>query len=208
VQPLRKSHSVAVSRAGEVVSLAVAEGRTCGDQGEQYGRVLHLAENFGAKEIPIRAGFHELLERDWISGGCESEILAQHRADLIFLAGDAVTEQMTDHGAKEKPPQIERAIKAMQAKGFDDEAAVGQRFCGLGDGCASLRSRHAQGVALENSDAHAAKLSLVLRTHGNRSGEGVAGVRPEHHFEEGVHVRDGACHWTDNADPGKSAGAW
>ena len=83
-----------------------------------------MAENLGAKEIPIRAGFHKLFERDWISGSCESEILAQHRADLIFLAGDAVTEQMTDHRAKEKPPQVERVIEAEQAEGFNGEAAA------------------------------------------------------------------------------------
>src|SRR5206468_3334995 len=71
---------------------------------------------------------------------------------------------------------------------------------------ARRKSRSAQ--AFENSDAHAAKLSLVVRTQGNWSGECVAGVRSEHHFEEGAHVCDGAGHWTDNADPGKSAGAW
>src|SRR5256886_6756129 len=97
----------------DVYYLCEGAGRECGNRGMQNGRVLHLAEDFGAEKIPIRAGFHELLERHWISGGCESEILAQHRADLIFLAGDAVTEQMTDHGAKEKPPQIERAIETI-----------------------------------------------------------------------------------------------
>src|SRR5207245_5663609 len=68
VQPLGESHGVAVTRAGEVVSLAVAEGGACGNRGEQDGRVLHLAEDFGAKKIPIRAGLHELLERHWLSG--------------------------------------------------------------------------------------------------------------------------------------------
>src|SRR5438477_11745323 len=93
-------------------------------------------------------------------------------------------------------------------EGFGGEAAVGERFCSSLGGSACLRSCNAKRVALENSDAYAAKLSLVVRTQGNRSGECVASVRSEHHFEEGAHVCDGAGHWTDSADPGKSAGAW
>src|SRR5204862_4401602 len=53
VQPLGESHGVAVTRAGEVVSLAVAEGGACGNRGEQDGRVLHLAKNLGTEKIPI-----------------------------------------------------------------------------------------------------------------------------------------------------------
>ena len=104
----------------------MTEGRACGNRGEQNARVLHLAENFGAEKIALRAGFHEFFEGDWISGSCECKVFAQHRADLIFLARDAVLNQITDYRPKEKPPQIECAIEAMQAEGFDGEPAVAQ----------------------------------------------------------------------------------
>src|SRR5712692_5246196 len=80
VQPLRELHGVAVSRAGEIVSLAVKKRGTCGNRGEQNGRVLHLAQNLGAEEIAVGAGLRELIERNWISKGCKRKILAQHRA--------------------------------------------------------------------------------------------------------------------------------
>ena len=113
VQPLRKPHGVAVARAGKVISLAVTKRGTVGNWQEQDGCVPHLAQNIGAEKIPILAGFGELIECDRISGGRVSEILAKHRADLTFTAGDALAKQVTDHRAKEKPPQIKRAIESM-----------------------------------------------------------------------------------------------
>ena len=49
---------------------------------------MHLAQDFGAEEIAIGAGFQELRKCDWWPGGCVGEIFAEHRADLFFLAGD------------------------------------------------------------------------------------------------------------------------
>src|SRR5712692_4944146 len=126
VQPLRELHGVAVSRAGEIVSLAVKKRGTCGNRGEQNGRVLHLAQNLGAEEIAVGAGLRELIERNWISKGCKRKILAQHRADLIFVAGDAVAEQIADHRAEEKPPQVECAIESFNPEGFNSEATLGE----------------------------------------------------------------------------------
>jgi len=62
VEPLRKPHGVAVARPGMVISLAVTKGGTDGHRGEQNRSVSHLAQNFGAEKIPIRAGFRELIE--------------------------------------------------------------------------------------------------------------------------------------------------
>src|SRR5690242_16180063 len=117
-----------------------------------------------------------------------------------------MTEQIANHRAKEKPPQIEGAIEAVQPERFDCEATLGERFCGSLDGRARLWSSHAESVALENPDAQVAKLGFTVRAHGNGSGERVAGVRPGHYFEEGTHIGNGAGHGTDDADPGKSAG--
>ena len=126
VQPLRKPHGVAVAGPAMVISLAVTKRGAGGNRGEQHGRVLHLAQNIGTEKIPIRAGFGELIQCNWMSRGRVSEILAKHRADFIFVAGDTVPEQIADYRAKEKPPQIERAIEAIQMEGFDGEAALGE----------------------------------------------------------------------------------
>ena len=140
VQPLRKAHGVAVSRAGKIISLAMAECRARGNWGEQNRRVVHLAKNFGAEKIAVGAGFCELVEGDRISRGCAGEIFAQHRADLIFVASDTALDQVSDHRAKEKPPPFESAIKTAKSKWFEGEAAIGERGCGLLDSQASLWS--------------------------------------------------------------------
>src|SRR6266851_1842304 len=75
------------------------------------------------------------------------------------------------------------------------------------DGRARFWSCRTESLALQNSDAHAAQMTLSVCAHGNRSGERIACVRASHYFEEQTHVRDGAGHGADNADPGKSASA-
>src|SRR5258708_3130789 len=67
VEPLGIAHGVAVAGTGMIVSLAVAERGSCGNRGGQNPCVLHLAQDFGAEKIAIRAGFHELIKCDGIS---------------------------------------------------------------------------------------------------------------------------------------------
>jgi len=42
---------------------------------------------------------------------------------LIFIVSDAVLEQIANHRAEEKPPQVERAIEALKSKRFDEKAS-------------------------------------------------------------------------------------
>src|SRR5260370_21483246 len=122
---------------------------TPGNSRKQNRRVLHLPANLGPEKIPLRASLHELLEGNRTFGMCAREILEQNRTDLIFVAGEAVPEQIANHRAEEKPPQIERAVESLDPKRFDDEAALAERFCGALDSGTSLRSCHAEGIALE-----------------------------------------------------------
>ena len=106
--------------------MTVAKSGTGGNRGEQNRRVLHLAKNVGAEKITLGAGFRELIECDWISRSRARKILAQHRADLILVAGDAVLDQVTDDRAKEEPPEIESTVEAVQPEGFDREASLAE----------------------------------------------------------------------------------
>src|SRR5713226_2132568 len=103
---------------------------------------------------------------------------------MSFVAGDAVPEQIADHRAKEKPPEIKRAIESIQPKRFDGEASLAERFCGSLDSGARLRSCDTKRFALQNSDAHSAQLALTVHAQRNRRGECIACVRSSHHFEE------------------------
>src|SRR5260370_42033416 len=94
---------------------------TPGNWRKQNRRVLHLPENLGPEKIPLRASLHELLGRNRTFGICAREILAQHRTDLIFMAGDTVPEEIANHRAEEKPPQIERAVEALEGEAFEGE---------------------------------------------------------------------------------------
>lgn len=67
IEPLGKTHGVAVAGAGDVVSFAVAEGGRGGNGGEKNGAAVHLAEDFLAEEIALGAGLHELIERERIA---------------------------------------------------------------------------------------------------------------------------------------------
>jgi hypothetical protein len=82
----------------------VPKRRARGNRRKQNRRVLHLAQDFGAEEISFRARLHELLEGNRISGIGVGKIFAQHRADLIFVPGNAVPKQIADYRAKEEPP--------------------------------------------------------------------------------------------------------
>jgi len=49
-----------------------------------------------------------------------------------------------------------------------------------------------------------AQLTLAVRTRWNRCGERIACVRSSHHFEQRMHIDDGAGHGAHNADPEKA----
>src|SRR6267142_1182042 len=126
IQPLRTAHGVEISRAGAVVSAAMEESGSGGDWGEKDGDLLHLAQDFCAQEIALGAGLDEGIERDGSAGCCVSEIFAQHWADLSFLAGDSLAEEMTNHRAEEEPPEFESAVEAIEGKWFESETLIGE----------------------------------------------------------------------------------
>src|SRR6267378_1964408 len=126
----------------------------------------------------------------------------------MFLACDTLTNQIADHSAKEKPPQVEGAIKTLKSKRLDVEAVRAEGPRGLPDSSARFSACHTKRVALQDANAHAAQRSLPERAHGDRSGERIAGVGAGHYFEEQAHIRNGARHGADNADPGKCSGTW
>src|SRR5260370_40733351 len=92
VEPLRMAHGVAMFGARLGVSFGVTKSGSRGNGREEYGRVLHLAENFCAEEITLGARGDELIERDWIIGGCVRQIFAKHRADFRFASSDGLPE--------------------------------------------------------------------------------------------------------------------
>src|SRR5260370_17707643 len=87
---------------------------------------------------------------------------------------------MADHRSKEKPPQIERAIEAIQPEGLDVAAAIGQRLCGVFDNYTRFRSSYTEGVALEGFYAQAPQFSLTKFTPRHWSGKPVPTARTLH----------------------------
>src|SRR5260370_40064622 len=104
IQPLRKAHGIAVSDAGPIVSFTMTKRGARGNRREKNRRVLHLAKNFGAEKIAIGAGFHEVFECYWSFGIRVREVFAQDGADFVFMASDALANQIANHPAEEKPP--------------------------------------------------------------------------------------------------------
>ena len=92
------------------------------------------------------------------------KIFAQHRADLIFLGGDSLAKEMTNHRAEEEPPEFKSAIEPIEAKRFESETLVDEKFCGVLDGGVRVWCCCAESGAFENSDAEAARVDFVLRT--------------------------------------------
>ncbi len=90
--------------------------------------------------------------------------IAQHGADLIFLAGDGFAEEMANHRAEEEPPEFESAIEAVEAKRFESKTLVDEKFCGVLDGGVRFRGCGAECGTFQNSDAKAARVDFVLRT--------------------------------------------
>src|SRR6266851_2961683 len=126
----------------------------------------------------------------------------------MFLAGDTLTNQIADHSAKEKPPQVQGTIKTLKWKRLDVEALRTEGPCGLPDSSARFRACRTKSVAFQNSDAQAAQILFSIGAQRNGSGERIAGVGPGHYFEKQAHICNTARHGADNADPGKCAGAW
>src|ERR1700682_5714721 len=106
IQPLRAARGVEISSAAAVVPAAMKERGSGGNWGEKDGELLHLAQNFCAQEIALGAGFDEGIEGDGAPSCCLREVFAEHRADLIFHAGDSFAEKVANHGAEEEPPEF------------------------------------------------------------------------------------------------------
>ena len=64
IEPLGKTHGVAIARAGVVVSFAVAKSGRGGNGREKNGDAVHLMENFFSDQIAFGAGLDELIERE------------------------------------------------------------------------------------------------------------------------------------------------
>src|SRR5258708_18458137 len=116
----------------------------------------------------------------------------------MFLA-DTLTNQIADHSAKEKPPQVEGAIKTVKSKRLDVEALRAEGPRGLPDSSARFRACRTKSVAFQNTDVQSAQILLSIGAQRNGSGERIARVGPGHYFEEQAHIRNIAGHGADNA---------
>src|ERR671924_1432105 len=127
IEPLGKTHGVAIAGAGVVASFAVAEGGRGRNGRQKDGDIVHLAEDFLAEKVALGAGLDELIEREWIARGGDGKIFAQHGAqlgaELGFVVSEIRVEQTGDYRAEEKPPEFESAIEPNEFDWFNKEGA-------------------------------------------------------------------------------------
>jgi len=207
VQPLTVAHGVPVivRIAGAIIARAMLEGRHRGNRREKDRHLAHLPEQIGAHQVAFRARSHKRFQCDRGFRRCSCKILSQHRAQRVFLALRAVTNQIADHRSKEEPPQLQRAIESLQLHRLDMEALLREELTRAVHGGLRFGRGGAERAALENSDAQAAQFHRANRAQGYRRGERVAGVRPCHHFEECAKIRSRARHRPHHANPRERA---
>ena len=112
---------------------------------------------------------------------------------------------MSDHVAKKEPPKFKNTIETQQFERLNHETAVAEELRGAVNGGARFRSGVAKRGAFESSDAHPPQFVFSARTKRNGRGVRVAHIRAGRDFEEGTHVRDGARHGSNDADPAERA---
>lgn len=110
-----------------------------------------------------------------------------------------------DDRAEEKPPKIEDAREAIEAKRLENGAVVSEELGSFSNGEGGVQRDGSEGAAFEDADANGTESSEWSGVERYGSGERVAGIGTSHNCEKSLKIGDSASHGADDADPGKCA---
>src|SRR5258708_28049010 len=202
------AHGVAKSRAWLVVAFAVAKCRCAANRRKQNWRIAHGMQNLCAFAVARRAHSDEMLHgHRWCRRRifCGLQIILKNWTEQMLTVSNLCGKKLADHGAEEKPPEIEHPLQIVQPKWFQNEALVGEELRRLAYCQLRFRSDSAERVTFQNSNADFRRTHCRGIRNWDWGGKRIVGIRPTQYFEQDLQIANGARHRPDGSEPSERA---